>query len=101
MGDKIIIVKVGDIEYATVIDKDGTQRFIANDLNRFLVDSGYIDLIRLNYDYGCGKFSKREYAEFYMSQDDSFPVVIRYGKHEKIDYFPWIHRGEEYIYILE
>lgn len=50
---------------------------------------------------GNCKTDENGYAAFYMSQDDSFPVVIRYGDYEKIDYFPWIYRGEEYIYKLE
>jgi len=50
---------------------------------------------------GNCKTDENGYAEFYMSQDDCFPVVIRYGNYEKIDYFPWINRGEEYIYKLE
>lgn len=50
---------------------------------------------------GNCKTDENGYAEFYISQDDCFPVVIRYDNYEKIDYWPWINQGEEYIYTLE
>jgi len=50
---------------------------------------------------GNCKTDENGYAEFYMSQNDFYPVVIRYGTYEKIDYWPRINRGEEYIYKLE
>lgn len=61
-----IMVKVGGIEYPTVIDERGTQRFIGNKLLCHLVDSGQVDLNRLGIDYQHEKFSQREYAEFNM-----------------------------------
>lgn len=62
-----IIVKVGGIECPTVIDEHGTQRFIKNKLLCHLVNSGQVNLNRLHIDYLHDKFSKREYAEFFMS----------------------------------
>jgi tRNA/tmRNA/rRNA uracil-C5-methylase (TrmA/RlmC/RlmD family) len=59
-------VKVGEIEYSTVIDEHGTQRFVKNKLLCHLVDSGQVDLNRLSIDYQHEKFSQREYAEFNM-----------------------------------
>ncbi|MFC1953681.1 LicD family protein [Chloroflexota bacterium] len=50
---------------------------------------------------GNRKTDENGYAEFYMSKDDFYPIVIRYGDYEKIDYFPQINRGEEYTYKLE
>lgn len=65
-GQKIT-VKVGGKEYLTVIDKQGTQRFIANKLMRHLVDAKMVDLNQLSSDYQNKKgFTKREYAEFNM-----------------------------------
>ena len=61
-----IIVKVGGVEYPTVIDKHGVQRFVENSLFCHLVDSGQVDLNRLGIDYQHDKFSQREYAEFTM-----------------------------------
>jgi len=50
---------------------------------------------------GSCKTDENGYAKFYLSQGDFYPVIIRYAKYEKIDYWPWINRGEEYIYKLE
>lgn len=61
-----IIVKVSGIEYPTVIDEHGIQRFIKNRLFCHLVDSGQVNLNKLHIDYLHDKFSKREYAEFTM-----------------------------------
>lgn len=60
------MVKVGGIEYPTVIDERGTQRFIGNKLLRHLVDSGQVNMNKLSIDYQHDKFSQREYAEFVM-----------------------------------
>jgi len=49
---------------------------------------------------GNCKTDENGYAEFYMSQDDWLPIIIKYGDYEIIDYFPRINRGEEYIYKL-
>ncbi len=50
---------------------------------------------------GNCKTDENGYAVFCISQDDQYPVIIRNGNSEKIDYFPFIDRGEEYIYKLE
>lgn len=50
---------------------------------------------------GNCKPDRNGYAKFYLPQDDFYPVIIRYGDYEKIDYFPIIRRGEEYTYKLE
>jgi hypothetical protein len=63
---EIIIVKVGDKPYETVIDKDGTQRFRANSLVRHLCDSGRVDLNQLCIDYQQGRFTQEEYLHFNM-----------------------------------
>ena len=47
---------------------------------------------------GACKTGKNGCAEFYISQDDWYPIIIKYGNYEIIDYFPRINRGEEYIY---
>jgi hypothetical protein len=64
-GD-VIKVKVGGVEYETVIDDRGVQRFRRNELFCHLHDSGKVDLNKLAIDYHNGKFGKREYAEFNM-----------------------------------
>jgi len=62
----IIKVRVNGKEYDTVIDENGTQRFIKNNLIRHLTDSKAVDLNKLCLDYQRGKFLEQEYAEFNM-----------------------------------
>jgi len=50
---------------------------------------------------GSCKTDENGYAQFYISQDDCYPIIIKYGDYEIMDYFPRISRGEEYIYRLE
>lgn len=64
-GDEILM-KVGGIEYTTVIDEYGIQRFKINSLIRHLYDEGIFDLNQLCIDYLNGKFNQRDYAEFNM-----------------------------------
>lgn len=65
-GD-IIKVKVGGVEYDTIIDPDGVQRFKANKTVRYLLDAnGKIDMNLLRDTYNAGAFGQREYAEFHM-----------------------------------
>jgi len=63
---KRIKIKISGKEYNTIIDEKGIQRFIKNNLICFLVDSGKIDLNHLRIDFNDNKFSKIEYAKFYM-----------------------------------
>lgn len=65
-GD-VIVVRVGGVEYETVIDQNGTQRFRANGLIRCLRDAGYTNLNTLAMAYGEKRFTQREYAEFNMA----------------------------------
>lgn len=65
MPDKIK-VKVGGRKYSTKIDNIGTQRFEENSVLRFLVDEKIINLNKLGIAYQEGKFTQRDYAEFYM-----------------------------------
>lgn len=63
-----IIVKVGGIEYPTIIDEHGTQRFIAHPLLSKLCDANLIDLNGVAVAYARGKvFTQREYIEFNMA----------------------------------
>ncbi len=50
---------------------------------------------------GNRKTDENGYAEFYLSQDDQYPVIIRNGNSEKVDYFPLLNHGKEYLYNLE
>lgn len=65
-GTKIISVKIGDKEYPTYIDTQGTQRFFENSVIGHLFETRQIDLNTLARDYSNGKFSKLDYAEFNM-----------------------------------
>lgn len=49
---------------------------------------------------GNCRTDKSGVAVFHVPQDDFYPVVIRYGDHERIDYFPMIAPGKEYTYRL-
>lgn len=67
-GDKIK-VKIGKKSYKTHIDEHGVQRFKANSLIRWLVDSKRIDLNDIALHFATSKnapFTKRDYAEFNM-----------------------------------
>lgn len=68
-GDHIK-VKVGGVEYDTVVDPQGVQRFIADPVIRTLVNAEVIDLNEVARLYvGDNKdpgFTQREYAEFNM-----------------------------------
>lgn len=65
-GDHIT-VKVGGVEYDTVIDEHDVQRFIADPLIQKLQRAGIIDLNRLSVAYHYNKvLTQREYAELNM-----------------------------------
>jgi hypothetical protein len=75
-GDRIM-VKVGGVEYETVIDQYGTQRFVANP-DHWLVKQIPIvwdtylkkniqDMNTMYYRYKNGEFSQRDYAEMNMA----------------------------------
>ena|SRR3989344_2408868 len=64
-GD-IIIVKVGNKPYETVIDDKGVQRFKVNKLFRHLNDVMRVDLNKLSIYYQRGLFTQEEYLHFYM-----------------------------------
>jgi len=49
---------------------------------------------------GKCKTGKDGCAEFCVPQDDFYPIIIRYGDCEKVDYLRMIKGGEEYIYRL-
>lgn len=46
------------------------------------------------------KTDKNGCAEFYVPQDDFYPIIIRHGDYEKVDYLRRIRPGEEHIYRL-
>jgi hypothetical protein len=46
------------------------------------------------------KTDKNGCAEFYVPQDDFYPIIIRHGDYEKVDYLRRITPGEEHIYKL-
>ncbi len=65
-GD-VIPVKVDGKKYDTIIDADGVQRFVQNDVIRRIVDLGWVNLNNLAENYhGQGGISQRDYAEFNM-----------------------------------
>lgn len=66
MSKKIPVV-IGGVEYESIIDENGVQRFEGNEVIRYLSDTGIIDLNQLYLDYRDGKFSQRDYLEFYIS----------------------------------
>ena len=47
---------------------------------------------------GSCETDRNGHADFRVPQDDFYPVVIRHGDQERIDYFPKIAPGQEYIY---
>jgi hypothetical protein len=64
-------VRVGGVVYPTIIDKNGTERFIENPVVRYLLDNGKIDLNQIAVAYQTGKLggvedAQRAYAEFNM-----------------------------------
>jgi hypothetical protein len=66
MKNKKIKVKVNGKEYDTIIDKEGVQRFVKNDVIDYLFNSGKIDVNKLSIDFYNKKFDKRSFAEFNM-----------------------------------
>ncbi len=65
-GD-VVTVSVGGVDYETVIDKDGVQRFRRNMVLDFLFKDKRLDLNQLAVDYHHKKFDQRSYAEFNMA----------------------------------
>lgn len=61
-----ITVTVGGRPYRTWIDDYGTQRFPANKLTRYLLDTYQIDLNQLAIAYAHEMFTQEEYLHFYM-----------------------------------
>ena len=64
-------VKVGDEIYPVVVDENGTHRFVANPIVRYLLDNGDLDLNKIAIAYqrgemGTGKDVQTAYAEFNM-----------------------------------
>ena len=62
---KTITIEINGEPYETIFDKKGVQRFPKSKLITHLVDSSQVDLNRLSRDFQEGKFSKREYMQFY------------------------------------
>ena len=58
-------VTVGGVEYPTVIDPNGTQRFVADPLLSAACDCGALCLNKLGIAYNTGKsgLTQRQYAE--------------------------------------
>lgn len=64
----IVKVKVGGVEYDTVLVKGDLQRFVQNDILARCVENGLIDMNRARILYHEGKMgTKRQYAEFHMA----------------------------------
>lgn len=82
-----IYVRVGDFEFPTYIDDQGTQRFITNSVIDFLTRrcqnkiSHGIDLNQLCLDYHAGKFTKEDLLLFYVQLGYSVCGL------EELDYF--------------
>ena len=66
IGD-IVTILVNGVAIETEIDDHGTQRFKQNDVIRFLVDSGKIDLNQLYIAVLTEKLDDWAYFEFYMA----------------------------------
>ncbi len=49
---------------------------------------------------GNCKTDKNGCAQFYVPQENYYPVIVRHGDCEKIDYFPKIAPGQELVYRL-
>jgi hypothetical protein len=64
-GD-IIKVKVGGVEYDTIIDHNNVQCFKCNSVIDYLLMTQRLNLNQLAMDYQMKKFSQRDYAEFNM-----------------------------------
>lgn len=65
--DDIITIKVDNHLYGTIIDNNGIQRFIANDVLVYLLSNSptaILNDIALEYQYG--KITKQSYQEFHM-----------------------------------
>ncbi len=65
-GD-IVKVTVNGQEYDSIIDKEFTQRFVSNALIYHLINTYKISLNSLFEDACSGKFSYKEYYEFYIA----------------------------------
>ncbi len=65
-GD-VIVVAVGGVDYETVIDELGVQRFRCNAIIGHLFQEKRLDLNQLAVDYYEKKFDQRAYAEFNMA----------------------------------
>lgn len=63
---KEVMVKVGGVQYPTIIDQDGVQRFKINTLFHYLLNSGMVDMSRLADGFQQGSFTQAEYLAFYM-----------------------------------
>lgn len=104
-----------DIVEQVVANWAGDQVEIPNNLSKENVAEGQTCKIRvLNEDgkpvkdaqviiigVGNNKTDDSGYAEFNIPLDDFYPVLIKYGDYERIDYFPQILGGKDYIYKLE
>jgi hypothetical protein len=62
-----IMVKVGDYPYETYIDENGVQRFRSNSVIRSIVDKDPYMLNDLAISYQEGKFSDKDFLDFYTS----------------------------------
>lgn len=65
-GDRVNILVNGE-PVTTIIDDNGTQRFIENGVVRWLVDANVISLNDMCLAYHKDQFNLDDYMEFYMS----------------------------------
>jgi hypothetical protein len=65
-GDRINILLNGD-PIITEIDKDGVQRFVANEVVDWLFSTGQISMHDMCLAFHKGQFDLYSYQEFYMS----------------------------------
>lgn len=64
----VIMVKVGGVEYETIYDEHGTQRFREDRFLGLLINNGLLDLNKVEVAYHEGKMGdQRCYAEFKMA----------------------------------
>ena len=84
--EDVITVKVGGKSYQTVIDDEGTQRFLVNKLFRHLHGSCRIDLNQLVIDYSNGLFTQEEYLHFCMGIGYSVSGLSRLPQFENLEF---------------
>ena len=81
----VIMVKVGEKEYPTFIDGNGVQRFVGNDLLKWIHLTRNVDLNILGIAFQHNLFSKQEYLEFYIGISTSLSHIMELDWFEDIE----------------